>query len=1139
MSDYLPDRPLDPGGNLGARALPACDAVSETTKRAERGSPQPGQMSAIKSSFGCLPRPDELPLSSAQRRFWFLYQFDGPSPTYNVPFAVFLSGMLDLDALTAALEDVVARHEILRTVFPERDGIPRQQIFDIEFVRPVIIYTNIQKEDMVGAMRTAARHGFDLATEPPIRTHLFRLARDEHVLLLVLHHIATDGWSMSVLLADLAAAYAARVDGQQPHLGPPPVQYADYTLWQQQLLGTDNDPSSSFAAGIHFWREVLKGLPEQIALPTDRPRPPISSLEGDVVEFELSPQLCSGLRSLGADCSASIFMVFQTAVSALLTRLGAGTDIPLGTTFADRADAALHKSVGCFLNTLVLRTDTSGNPTFRELLIRVRDANFAAYAHSSIPFDQLVDILSPARSLSYHPLFQVGITLIDASQASCVAISGLDTKVRSITTGCSRFDINIDFIEQGSCGDDCSLVGVIEYATALFDNASVRRLAARLVAVLEAVVFDPGLTIRDLPLLSSDERSTLISAWNDTSRSIPTETIVELFAAQVAADPEAVALVCGGRELSYKQLDTRSSQVARVLLRHGAGPERIIALKLPRESELIVALLGVHKTGAAYLPLDPAHPAERIDFMLQDVAPVALLTTSDFAESHQISASAYPVLLLDDISFDDQCVVPFTMRQPQNMAAYLAYVIYTSGSTGRPKGVAAHYQGLMNLLASMRDRLDMRSEDAVLAVTTVTFDPMVLEFFLPLLCGARVVLASQQDVRDPQRLAELIVENGVTLIQATPSLLRTLISEVPQSLSGLRVLTGGEALSQTLAADLYAAGAEVTNIYGLTETTIWSTIADVSETSGPAPIGVPLNNTRIYVLDNNLSLVPAGVVGELYIGGAGVARGYVGRFGLTACRFVADMFGPPGSRMYRTGDMVRWRADGQLEFCGRVDDQVKIRGFRVEPGEVTEVLNRFPGVGRAVVVSREDHLGSHRLVGYVVAIPDAVVDPVALRKFVADRLPDYMVPANFVVLDTFPLTVNGKINRQALPLPDYGESATRRQPSSACEELLCRLFAEVLGVSAVGVDENFFALGGDSIVSIQLVSRSRAAGILISAREVFEHPTVAELTAYVTKISDIEEEVDQGGLSASFPGMESLKLDQLAASWRAHRVSDW
>jgi amino acid adenylation domain-containing protein len=682
-----------------------------------------------------------------------------------------------------------------------------------------------------------------------------------------------------------------------------------------------------------------------------------------------------------------------------------------------------------------------------------------------------------------------------------------------------------------------ALIGIIEYATALFEEASVRKLAARLVAVLEAVVSDPGLTIRELPLLNSNERSTLISVWNDTSRPIPAETAVELFAARVATDPDAIALVCAGRELSYAQLDARANRVARALLRYGAGPERIVALALPRGLELVVALLGIHKTGAAYLPLDPVHPAERIEFMLQDAGPVVLLTTSGTAGARWTSPSACPVLLLDDIPVDDQCLAPFTVDRHRAMAAHPAYVIYTSGSTGRPKGVVVHHEGLTNLLVSMQDRLGVRSGDTVLAVTTVTFDIAALELFLPLSHGARVVLASQQDVQDPQRLAELISASGVTIMQATPSLWGMLASAAPQSLAGLRALTGGEVLSQTLAADLCAAGAEVTNVYGPTETTIWSTVTDVSGVSGPIPIGTPMSNTRTYVLDDYFHLVPVGVVGELYISGVGVARGYLGQHGLTASRFVANPFGPPGSRMYRTGDMVRWVADGQLEFHGRVDDQVKIRGFRVEPGEVAEVVGKFTGVSQAMVAFREDHSGIQRLVGYVVATPGAVVDPVMLREFAAGALPDYMVPAVFVVLDAFPLTANGKIDRQALPVPDFGASSGRRGPSSSREEFLCRLFAEVLHIPTVGVDDSFFALGGDSIISIQLVSRARNSGIAISPQNVFKYPTVARLTPHVTEISDIEEGADVSS-PKSFPSMDSLQLDQLAASWRAHRARD-
>ncbi|MGH3941129.1 MAG: non-ribosomal peptide synthetase [Pseudonocardiaceae bacterium] len=1111
------------------------------------------QKTAVSHALGLVPRPEKLPLSPSQRRFWFLYHFEGPGPTYNVPFAVLLSGTLDPEALTAAFNDVMARHEILRTVYPEQDGIPEQQVLDIASSRPEIIFVPSRKRDIAGAMRTAARHGFDLAIERPIRAYLFCLAPNEHVLLVVLHHIAADGSSTTILLADLITAYAARVEGRQQDLGPPPVQYADYTLWKQQLLGTADDPDSTFSMGTRFWRKTLQELPEQIALPSDRPRPPVASAEGDIVKFTLSPQLYTSLRTLGAKSGASIFMVLQAGVAALLTRLGAGTDVPLGTPFTDRADTALHNVVGCFINAMVLRTDTSGNPTFTELVTRVRDINFAAYANSHIPFEHLVEILNPVRSLSHHPLFQVGIALHNAPQAEHITITGLDIKDQPISTGCARFDLHFDFFVQRTHPDGHTLLGVIEYATALFDESSVRKLATRLMTMLEAVAAQPALTLRELPLLNPDERATLISTWNDTARPPPTRTVIELFASQVAAAPDAIALVCAGYELSYAQLDARANQVARMLLSYGAGPEQIVAVALPRGPELVMALLGILKTGAAYLPLDPLHPAARTEFMLADAAPTVLLTTSDIVESPDIVESQWmkpptcPVLLLEHIPMDENSRAQFTASRHPGMMAHPAYVIYTSGSTGRPKGVVVHHEALTNLLVSLQDRLGIRGEDTFLAVTTITFDIAALELFLPLLHGARVVLASRDDTHDPQRLAELIRANRVTIMQATPSLWRTMASEVPHSLSGLRVVTGGEVLPQTLAAKLCTEGAEVTNVYGPTETTIWSTVAEVSLASSPiterpeagtsVPIGAPIGNTQVYVFDDILSLVTPGVVGELYISGIGVARGYLGRFGLTASRFVANPFGPPGSRMYRTGDLVRWCRDGELEFRGRVDDQVKIRGFRVEPGEVAELANSFTGVNQAVVVVREDSPGVARLVGYVTPLPGVAVDPTALRAFVAGVLPDYMVPAGFFILGELPLTVNGKVDYQALPAPDFGKSAGQRRPSSAAEELLCRLFADVLDVPTVGTGDSFFKLGGDSILSIQLVSRARAAGIAISPRNIFQNPTVTELAVHATVLPDIAETASSGSL-ASFPGLGAIQLDQLAASWRAHRARD-
>ncbi|MER6916016.1 amino acid adenylation domain-containing protein, partial [Streptomyces sp. NPDC000594] len=929
-------------------------------------------------------RPAAPPLSFAQQRLWFLNQLDRTSATYNVPLALRLSGDLDVEALRAAVGDVLMRHESLRTLFPQTDGHPRQHVLpDVAATLPV---TPVSEEELSAALAAEARGGFDLGVDLPVRARLFTTGASEAVLLLVVHHIAADGWSMAPLARDLSTAYAARADGREPAWQPLPAQYVDYALWQRTLLGSEDDPDSLAAAQLEFWKRELDGIPGGIDLPVDRRGGSISYDRAGSVPLRVPAHLHEQLDALARKSGTSMFMVVQAAFAVLLGKLGGGTDIPIGTPVAGRSDEALNDLVGFFVNTLVLRTDLSGNPTFTELLARVRESDLAAYAHQDLPFERLVEVLNPERSLDRHPLFQIMIMFQNNARAS-LTLSGLRVSPEPLDFTVSKFDLSLAISERrGQAGDHEGLEGSLDYRSDLFDAATVEAMAERLVHVLSTVAEAPGTRLDGLDVLTPVERSSVLVGWNDTAVEDAAGSVVERFEACAAAAPDAVAVSCGGRELTYGELAERSAQLARHLTALGAGPERLVAVALPRSPELLVALLAVLKSGAAYVPVDPGYPAERIAAVFTDAAPQAVLTCREIHDSGILpptGPNGPTHLLLDNPDNTDHlpqqttpAPAPDTAPAPAVAPAGVplpadpAYVIYTSGSTGRPKGVVVTHANLANLLTAIQQRIPLTPTDNWLAVTTVAFDIAHLELFGPLTQGARVVLAATEEAKDPAALARLITTHHVTVMQATPTTWQMLTTHAPHTLHGLRKLTGGEALPPALANELHTAGdGDVLNVYGPTETTIWATadrVTDEGEGSVAVPIGTPLANNRVYVLDRSLHPVPVGVSGELYIAGAHVARGYHQRPDLTSERFLADPFGPLGSRMYRTGDLVRWRADGRLEYLGRTDHQVKVRGHRIELGEIESVLSGSGLVEQSAVVVREDQDGDKRITAYVV-----------------------------------------------------------------------------------------------------------------------------------------------------------------------------
>ncbi|HEY0700495.1 MAG TPA: amino acid adenylation domain-containing protein, partial [Micromonospora sp.] len=888
-------------------------------------------------------------------------------------------------------------------------------------------------------------------------------------------------------------AYTARLAGTEPDWSPLPTQYADYTLWQRELLGDADDPESLLHQQLEFWRGQLAGTPEQLDLPTDRPRPGMPSNRGEIVSTRLDAELHTALAQLARSSRTTMFMVLQAGLAALLTRLGAGTDIPIGAPVAGRTDEALDDLIGFFVNSLVLRTDTSGDPTFRQLLDRVRDTDLAAYAHQDVPFERLVEELNPTRSLARHPLFQVTLVLQNTGAAQ-LELPGLVVEPDGLVADAAKFDLAVAFSEtRDEAGAPAGLEGHLQYATDLFDRDTAATLLARLVRLLRSAVAVPDLPVGRLDVLDPAERRRVLVEWNDTAVDTDGRCVPELVAGQAARRPDATAVVCGADRLGYAELDARANRVAHHLVGHGVRPGTLVGVCAERGPEMVVALLGVLKAGGAYLPLDPNYPDERLAYMLADAAAPVVLVGPTLAD--RLAGTPATLLRLDD---------PAIGRLPDAAPAVTvrpadpAYVIYTSGSTGTPKGVLVEHRGLADLCAWHNRRYRVGPADRASQVAAQGFDAAVWEIWPYLCAGAELHLPDADTLADPRALLGWIADSGLTVCFLPTPRLEAVLDEPELADNRLRVvLTGGDALRRRPRPGLPFT---LVNHYGPTEFSVVATGAavppaqpdtDLAGAGDAPPLGTPVDTTRAYVLDRHLAPVPPGVVGELYLAGAGLARGYLNRPALTAERFVPCPFDASGGRMYRTGDLVRWRSDGVLEYVGRADDQVKIRGFRVEPAEVRATLARHPAVTGCAVVVREDRPGDKRLVAYVVG---ADLDVAELRRFVAGALPEHLVPSAIVALDSLPFTANGKLDRAALPAPDFAQLTTGRAPRGPREEILAGLFAEVLGLASVGADDNFFDLGGHSLLATRLISRIRSAlGVELGIRDLFAEPTVAGL----------------------------------------------
>ncbi|OBG90889.1 non-ribosomal peptide synthetase, partial [Mycobacterium sp. E3251] len=1056
-------------------------------------------------------RPAVVPLSFAQNRLWFLDQLQGPSPVYNMAAALRLSGPLDAGALGAALGDVVARHESLRTLIAAPEGMPQQLVTPVEradFGWEIVDASGWSAGQLDEAIGDTARYTFDLAAEIPLRAELFRVSEDEHILVAVVHHIAADGMSITPLVRDLGMAYASRCAGDAPGWAPLAVQYIDYTLWQRAQLGDLDDDESPIAAQLAYWEEALAGMPDRVPLPTDRPYPLVADQRGATVEIDWPTELQQRVGEVARKHNATSFMVVQAALAVLLAKLSASSDVAVGFPIAGRRDPALDDLVGFFVNTLVLRVEVAGDPTFTDLLSQVRQRSLAAYEHQDVPFEVLVERLNPTRSLTHHPLVQVMLAWQNFAGQGGGPVGGLalgDVEITPmpVDTQTARMDLTFSLAERWSeAGEPAGIGGTVEFRTDVYDADSIQALVGRLQRVLTAMTVDPTQALSSVDLLDEAEHARLDEIGNRAVLAGPPAapvSIPALFAAQVARTPEAVALVCTGRSMTYRELDEAANRLAHVLAGRGAAPGQSVALLFSRSAEAIVAILAVLKSGAAYLPIDPALPESRIGFVLSDAAPMAVITTADLAD--RLIGHDVPVIDIDDPDLAAQPGATPAAPGPED----LAYLIYTSGTTGVPKGVAVTHRNATQLLARMDaglPRAGVWSQWHSLA-----FDVSVHEIFGALLHGGRLVVVPESVARSPEDLHALLVAEQVSVLSQTPSAAAML---APDGLESATLVVAGEACPAELV-DRWGPGRAMINAYGPTEATVYAAVSEpltvASAESGVVPIGSPVPGGALFVLDGRLRPVPVGVIGELYVAGSGVACGYWRRSGLTAARFVACPFGGAGTRMYRTGDLVRWRADGQLDYLGRVDEQVKIRGYRIELGEVRAALAWLDGVEQAVVIAREDRPGDKRLVAYVTG----TADPAGVRAALAERLPAYMIPAAVVVLEALPLTPNGKLDTRALPAPEYSDVDQYRAPDNAVEEILAGIYAQVLGLDRVGVDDSFFDLGGDSISSMQVVTRARAAGLICRTRDIFVEQTVARL-ARVVEVADAGADVADEGV---------------------------
>jgi amino acid adenylation domain-containing protein len=1064
------------------------------------------------------------PASHAQRRLWMLDRIEGGAH-YNECLRIDLKGPLDLGMLEQALNKIFQRHEALRTNFSSEDGRLWQNVsFATLNLLPVMDLGSLpENERMCEFEKIAAEEGarrFDMLHDPLWRTRLIRLAEQEHILLIVAHHIATDGWSFDLFMRELIELCSAGVKHTQPALPELAVQYADYSEWQREWLSGKNLDQ------LHdYWRQRLSGAAMVLELPADHTRPKQPGFKGARLPLQIDAPLAAGLRELSQREECTLFITLLSAFAALLFRHTRQTDIIIGTPTANRGQPGIEKLIGVFMNTLPLRMDLSGNPSFRDLLARTRASSLEAYAHAELPFDQIVEAVQPRRDTSRTPVFQVMFSHQNTPLPAAKA-DGLSLSASEYHNGSAKVDLALTVSESAR-----GLEGWIEYATDLFNQDSIERLAIQFQTLLKGIVADPNQNIERLPLLREEDRRLLLEDCNATAAEYPQDRCAhELFELQAARVPNRIAAQFMDQQLTYAELDARANLLAARLLEQGAGANTIIGIASERSLEMLVAMLGVMKSGAAYLPIDTGLPKERVAQMLEDARPRVILGHKKLLAKLPPHQTA--VLALDDDAPQNSAALPISTARTS--ADNTAYVLYTSGSTGKPNGVQVPHRALVNFLLSMRSTPGMDESDVILGLTTLSFDIAELELLLPLCTGARVVIAGRELAMDANLLAAEIDLRNISIMQATPATWRMLLDSGWTGRKSLKMLCGGEALSRELAGRLLKAGGSLWNMYGPTETTVWSAACRVQSGTGPVFFGGPIANTRLYVLDAHLQPQPIGVPGELYIGGAGVAKGYLNRPELNAARFMPDPFASGAEkRMYKTGDVVRRRADGMLEFLGRTDHQVKIRGYRIELAEIESAVKKHPTVGDAVVVVREFSAGEKRLVAYIIPKAGQIPSTHIMRDFLKTRLPEYMLPNLFEFLKSLPLTPSGKVDRKALPAPRDGhpDAGIRVEPRTAFEKVLCEIWAGVLKIPQVGINDNFFDLGGHSVLAMQLIGRISEDLQLkeeIPVRHIFETQSLAEFAEAVLRDSPQHKQIEKAAeLSVILSTLTSAEISSL------------
>jgi len=1071
-----------------------------------------------------------FPVTFAQQRLLFLNQLDPNSTSYSVPWSIRMTGELNPEALESSLNEIVSRHEILRTTFDVVEGQPVQIVATSLQVPLTLVdlskMRDPEKEAQVAAMREA-QTPVDLKAGPLVRTKLLRLGPADHVLLVTTHHIAFDGWSRGILVSELALLYDAFCAGLTSPLQELPLQYADYSVWQRDYLQGENLDKL-----LKYWKRQLAGAPTTLDLPTDRPRPSVQRFRGAAKSFVFPKTLSEEVARVSRQFGVTPFMTLLAGFQLLLSRYSGQDDVLVGAIIANRNRAEIEGLIGLFANTLPLRTKLDGDPTFRELLERVKDNALGAYAHQDMPFERLVEELRPERSLSYNPLFQVLFSMQNAARRR-FELSGLQLQPLGGVVGTTaKFDLSC-FLLDGADG----FSGRIEYNTDLFDGTTIERMLRHYQVLLKSAFADPDMRISRLPLLDETERNRILIDFNRTDANYPQNLRLHDFVTrQAEKTPDTVALVCGSERMSYRELNARANQLAYYLIQRGAGPEVLVGIHSDRSTNMLVGILGILKSGSAYVPLDPNYPKERIHHILDDSQASLVVTQAamagelpEFTGQRICLDSDWPAISQESIAN------PVVSVKPEN----LAYVLFTSGSTGRPKGVAIEHRSAATFVHWAQEVFSPKELDGVLLSTSICFDLSVFEMFVPLSAGGKVILCD-----NALYLPTLAAKNEVTLINTVPSAMAELLrmGGVPDSVKTVNL--AGEALPDALVEQIYETtkAERIYNLYGPTEDTTYSTFTLVPR-GKPVTIGRPIANSQVYILDARLSPVPIGVPGELYLAGDGLARGYYGRPDLTRERFVTDPFSDEvGARMYRTGDLARFKLDGNIDYLGRMDHQVKLRGFRIELGEIETVLTSHPSIDSAVVVVREDRPGDKKLVAYLVPRPGQNPSPQELRTHLEQSLPGYMVPAAFVKLDALPLTDNGKINRRALPAPATSEIEARSRvtPTDQLELILVKIWQRVLGVSNIGVDDNFFDLGGHSLLAVRLLSEvEKVVGRKIPLASLFRGSTVASLAKLLREGSEadpeplvVEYQAGNGGLPPIFvvalPGVRSIGYVLLA-----------